>query len=186
MARVFETVDKQKGFAGLDTSLAGLDPSLAGLDPSLASLDTSLAGLDPSLSKRPYACLIDQPLIICDGIKQNTINNLQVVGITVNNVFAVSVTRPNYYASPLCNHTGDRIPYKDMSHRLRVLYADEHFSSTIHNAAIYVWQTGNHQVEILFVYKDDKDTKVGSISKPLNELNCGQIDCKCRDNCKKT
>jgi hypothetical protein len=153
-----------------------------------AGLDPSLAGLDPSLAKRPnYGALVDQKLFICGGIMKQIIEKLKV-GIEISDVLGVPVTRQNYYELPLCDHKGVAFTYKSvsMSHVLRVLHADKHFLSIIHKAAIYVWQIGNYQVEIIFVFKDDKDTKVVSLSKPLNELNCKQIACNCRDNCKKT
>ena len=147
-----------------------------------------IAGKFPPLAYRPnYKALLDQPLHICDGIiLLQIMKELGVVGIEVDKVLPVPVTCKTYYELPLRDHSGDPFPYKYMTHGSRVLHAYQHFSSTNHKAATYVWQTGNHKVEIFFLYKECDDTKVGSLSMPLNELNCGQMTCKCRDNCKKT
>ena len=153
---------------------------------NLATIPNQQAGQSPPLANRPnYKALVNQPLHICGGILLEIMKELGVDGIEVGEVLAMPVTPQQYYVSPLCAHTGDPIPYKQLTHGLRVLHADQHFSSTNGKAATYVWQTGN-KVEIFFLYKDGKDTKVGSLSIPLNELNCGQMTCKCRDNCKKS
>jgi len=131
-----------------------------------------------------YLHLVDQPLVICDRMKQTIIATMQVSGIGANDVIVTTVKRQTYYEFPL-SVNNEVVSYNAMTHDMRVLYADRHFPTTNHKAAIYVWQN-RHLVEIFFLYIDGEDTMVGSLSKYLHELHCSQIDCRCHDNCKKS
>ncbi len=108
---------------------------------------------------------------------------MQVSDIRADDAIVEIVTPKTYYESPL--HVKDEVvSYNALTHNMRVLYADRHFPTTKHKAAIYVWKN-RHLVEIFFLYIDGDDTMVGSLSKYLHELHCSQIDCRCHDNCKK-
>ena len=129
-----------------------------------------------------YRNLVEKLPVICNRMKQIIIDAMQVSGIGANVVIVEMVTRQTYYESPQ-HVNGEVVSYNAMTHDMRILYADRHFLTTKHKAAIYVWQT-RHLVEIFFLYIDGDDTMVGSLSKYLHELHCSQIDCRCHDNCK--
>lgn len=129
-----------------------------------------------------YLNLVEKPPFICDSMKQDIIKTMQVSGISADDAIVKTVDRRTYYESPL-RVKNDVVPYNAMTHDMRILYADRHFPTTKHKAAIYVWQN-RHLVEIFFLYIDGEDTMVGSLSKYLHELHCSQIDCRCHDNCK--
>ena len=131
---------------------------------------------------RKYLNLVEKPPFICDSMKQDIIKTMQVSAIGADDAFVEMVTPKTYYESPL-HVNGEVVSFNALTHNMRVLYADRHFPTTKHKAAIYVWQN-RHLVEIFFLYIDGDDTMVGSLSKYLHELHCSQIDCRCHDNCK--
>ena len=146
------------------------------------ALATPSAGQDFDIGK--YLNLVKKPPFICDGIKRVIIETMQVSGIFKADDAIVETVTPNtYYESPAQGVNGEVVSFNALTHNMRVLYADRHFPTTKHKAAIYVWQT-RHLVEIFFLYIDGDDTMVGSLSKYLHELHCSQIDCRCHDNCK--